>query len=108
MLMRRFKTLLIVFMVTASGTFASYKIIKLVAADPMLDQSKFGDVFWGYKPIFRRGMTEETKATLKWKAGIINQSIDEIMPYVLIALFIFLSFGVIAGFKVYSGSWWRN
>jgi hypothetical protein len=105
--MRKFKTLLILVLVTVSGTFVSYKLIKIAAADPLLDQSKFGDVFTGFRPRYKKGATLGDKAAVNWKAALINQSVEEIVPFVLIAMFIFLCLGVVAAFKVYSGAWWR-
>jgi hypothetical protein len=104
--MRRLKTLIILILISAGGTFGSYKVIKLIAADNYLDQSKFGDVFTGYRSKYKKGASLSDKAAEDWKAGYINQAIDDVIPYVLISLVTFVSLGFVAAFKVYSGTWW--
>jgi hypothetical protein len=103
--MRRLKTLVVIFLVTAGGTFVSYKLVKLIANDPYLEYCKFSDVFTGYRPKYRKGFTLSDKAAENWKAEYVNASINEIVPYVMIALVIWLSIGGYAGLKVYSGTW---
>lgn len=105
--MRRFKTLLVFFMIAAGGTFLSFQVIKLAAADPYLDMTKFADVFTGYRPKYRRGWGPEEKAREDWKAGYINNALDQVIFWVFIFLAIFSSLGIIAAFKVYSGTWWQ-
>ncbi len=100
--------MIVMFLVTFGGTFLSYKVIKLATDEPLLDNAKFWDVFTGYKPRYKKGATLSMKAADDFKASQINNAIDEIVPYVLIALFCFLCLAVIAGFKVYSNSWWRG
>jgi hypothetical protein len=99
------KTILVIFLVTFGGTFVSYKLIKVVSNDPMLDHAKFGDMFTGYYPHYKKGASLSDKAAEDWKAGYVNRSIDEVIPWVLIALVLWLSMGIYSGFKVYSGSW---
>ena len=94
-------------MIAAGGTFVSYQVVKLVAADPYLDMTKFGDVFTGYRPKYRKGWSLQDKAKEDWKAGYVNRALDEVIFYVFIFLAIFSSLGFIAAFKVYSGTWWR-
>jgi hypothetical protein len=106
--MRFLKTLIVIFLVTVGGTFVSYRGIRLIANDPMLTDAKFGDVFTGYAPHYKKGASLSQKAAEDWKAGYINKSIDEIVPWVLIALVLSLTAGGYAGFKVYSGTWLRG
>lgn len=106
--MRRLKTFIVMFAITAGGTFATFETIRLIVNDPYLDMSKFGDVFTGYRPKYRKGASLQDKAAEDWKAGYVNRSLDEVIPYVLIAMVCFFSVAVVAGFKVYSGTWWSR
>jgi hypothetical protein len=106
--MRRLKTFIVMFVITAGGTFLTFETIRFFLDDPYLNMSKFGDVFTGYRPKYRRGASLNDKAAEDWKAGYINRSLDEVVPYVLVSLVCFLSLGIVAGFKVYSGTWWRS
>jgi hypothetical protein len=104
--MRKVKCLLVIFFITFVGSFLSFKILVLTSNKPVLQEAKFRDVFIGYKPKYRKFATPSDKAMANAKASEINAAIDEILPWMLIAVIGFFSLSLYPAFKIWSYAWW--
>jgi hypothetical protein len=73
----------------------------------MIREANFKDVFLGYSPKYRRFSTSADKAFLDMKARQINEALFEILPWMMIAVFLFFSLSMYPVFKIWSYAWWN-
>jgi hypothetical protein len=104
--MRKVKCLLVMFLITFGGSFLAFKILTLTSDKPIIMEAKFRDVFIGYKPKYRKFATPSDKAIANTKATEINAALDEILPWMLIAVIGFFSLSLYPVFKIWSYAWW--
>lgn len=102
----RFKCLLVIFVITFGGSLLTFKILVATSDNPLLQEAGFRDVFSGYKPRYKKGFTMADKANADTKAAQINAAIDEIIPWMLIAIVSFFSLSMYPVFKILSYAWW--
>lgn len=105
--MRGLKCLLVIVMITFGGSYLTFKVITLASEDIMLKEAGFRDVFAGHKPKYKKGANQSDRALADFKSRQINAAIDEILPWMLIAVVSFFSLSLYPVFKIWSYAWWN-
>lgn len=103
---RGFKCFLVMFVVTFIGTFITFKVLQASTDNPYLKDAGYREWITGHKVKYKKGSNLRDKALADTKAARVNEALDEILPWMLIAFVISFSFGLYPCFKIWSYAWW--
>lgn len=104
--MRLVKCLIVMFLITFGGSYATFKVLQLTSDNPKLDEANMRDVFIGHRAKYKKWFTVSDKAVADFKSREINAAIDEVFAWMLIAVVSFFSLSMYPVFKIWSYAWW--
>jgi hypothetical protein len=103
--MRFVKCLLVTFFITFGGSYLTFKILALTSDNVLVQKAVYKDVFLGYKPKYKRGFIIDPKLTAE--AHVINEGLEEFLPWMLLSVVCFFSLSMYPVFKIWSYAWWN-